>query len=120
MRIEEIVDDEKPNEKAISEQSKKKNKRAANNDESSQKQIVPKTSSGDAVLESEDEDGFPISSTANDKTSAPSGKQHSEASTGKGEKSQAKRKTEVDDSEKSAKRKKDDSAAGDDTVRYDF
>lgn len=65
MKIEEIVDDENPNnENGISKQTKKKksqtSKSSADNGDS-QKQIV-KGGSAVAVLESEDEDGFPISS----------------------------------------------------------
>ncbi|KAI3783805.1 hypothetical protein L1987_42892 [Smallanthus sonchifolius] len=114
VRIEEIIDDEKPNENAVSEQSKKKNKRASNNDCDTQQQIVLKSASSVPVLESEDEDGFPISSAANDKDSTPSGKKIAEESIRKGEKGQAKRKKEVDDSENKAKRKKDDSVVGHD------
>ncbi|KAI5670192.1 hypothetical protein M9H77_10556 [Catharanthus roseus] len=65
VKIEEIVDDENPNnENGISKQTKKKksqtSKSSADNGDS-QKQIV-KGGSAVAVLESEDEDGFPISS----------------------------------------------------------
>ncbi|KAM0061754.1 putative peptidylprolyl isomerase [Helianthus debilis subsp. tardiflorus] len=109
VRIEEIVDDEKPDESAVSEQAKKKNKQASNNADDRQKQIVLKSSSNVPVLESEDEDGFPISSGANDKDDIPSGKKATEESSKKGEKGKAKRKNEVDDSENNAKRKKDDS-----------
>ncbi|KAI3725057.1 hypothetical protein L1987_64830 [Smallanthus sonchifolius] len=66
------------------------------------------------VLESEDEDGFPISFAANDKDNTSSGKKVAEESNRKGEKGQAKRKKEVDDSENKAKRKKDDSVVGHD------
>ncbi|KAI3725058.1 hypothetical protein L1987_64831 [Smallanthus sonchifolius] len=73
------------------------------------------------VLESEDEDGFPISFAANDKDNTSSGKKVAEESNRKGEKGQAKRKKEVDDSENKAKRKKDDSVVGhDDRARYEF
>ncbi|XP_071711186.1 peptidyl-prolyl cis-trans isomerase FKBP53-like [Rutidosis leptorrhynchoides] len=110
VRIEEIVED-KPDEKAVSQQSKKKNKQVSDNDEGSQKQIVLKSSDSVPVLESEDEDGFPISSADKDKDNVQSDKQGSEKSTEKGEKGQTKRKIGVDDSEKSTKRKKDDSIA---------
>ncbi|KAK9075214.1 hypothetical protein SSX86_003535 [Deinandra increscens subsp. villosa] len=115
VRIEEIVDDEKPNENAVSEQSKKKNKRASNNNDDTQQQIVLKSSSNVPELESEDEDGFPISSSAaNGKGNIPSGKKITEESIKKTDKGQAKRKKEVDDSENKAKRSKDDSAEGND------
>ncbi|KAD4584146.1 hypothetical protein E3N88_21747 [Mikania micrantha] len=118
VRIEEIVDDEKPNENAVYEQSKMKDKRASNNDSSTHKQIVlknhrSKDEDGFLVLESEDEDGFPISSSAaNDKESMPSGKKIKEESIKKDEKGQTKRKKEVDDSENKAKRKKEDPVVG--------
>nr|XP_043615402.1 peptidyl-prolyl cis-trans isomerase FKBP53 [Erigeron canadensis] len=102
VRIEEIVDDEKPEEKAAPQQSKK-NKQCSN-DDGAQKQVVLKSSGSVPVLESEDEDGFPISSAANDKASVVSGKQRSVESTAK----------EV--SEKSAKRKRDDSVKVDDSA----
>lgn len=109
VRIEEIVDDEKQNETAVSDQSKKKNKRASKNDDSS-KQIVSRSSSRVPVMESEDEDGFPISSTVNDKDNISNGIKTPEGS--------AKKKRQVDDSEKSAKRKRDDSVVGDGVARY--
>ncbi|KAK1431575.1 hypothetical protein QVD17_08035 [Tagetes erecta] len=110
VKIEEIIEDEKPNENAVSEQSKKKNKKVTNNEGDAQKQLVSKSSSSAPVLESEDEDGFPIS----DKDNIPSGKKITEESIKKGEKGQAKRRNEVEDSENKAKRKKDDSAVSHD------
>ncbi|KAI7733138.1 hypothetical protein M8C21_013291 [Ambrosia artemisiifolia] len=110
VRIEEIVDDEKPNENAVSKQAKK-NKQASNNADDNQQQIVLKSSSSVPVLESEDEDGFPISSAANDKDNIPTVKKVTEESNKKGK---AKRKNEVNDSENKAKRKKDDSVVGHD------
>ncbi|XP_042036099.1 peptidyl-prolyl cis-trans isomerase FKBP53-like [Salvia splendens] len=59
VKIEEIVDDEKPtNENGVSKQAKKKKKAAGN--ENSNSQIVTKTETSVPVLESEDEDGFPV------------------------------------------------------------
>ncbi|XP_076913597.1 peptidyl-prolyl cis-trans isomerase FKBP53-like isoform X2 [Bidens hawaiensis] len=105
VRIEEIVDDEKQNKNAVFEQSKK-NTRASKNDDSSSKQIVSRGSSRVSVMESEGEDGFPISSTVNDKDNISNGIKTSE---GPAKKSEAKKKKQVEDSEKSAKRKRDDS-----------
>ncbi|XVE64108.1 hypothetical protein DITRI_Ditri07aG0075200 [Diplodiscus trichospermus] len=61
--IEEIVDDEKPtNGNAESKRLKKKNKLTESEDKNlSQHQLVVKTGAGMTVLESEDEDGFPVS-----------------------------------------------------------
>uniref|UniRef100_A0A5B7BEQ9 peptidylprolyl isomerase n=1 Tax=Davidia involucrata TaxID=16924 RepID=A0A5B7BEQ9_DAVIN len=63
--IEELVD-EKPanaNENGISKRPKKKNRlRATDDNDNSQQQIVVKSGAHVPVLESEDEDGFPISS----------------------------------------------------------
>ncbi|KAL3524187.1 hypothetical protein ACH5RR_017021 [Cinchona calisaya] len=69
VKIEEIVDDEMQMEDAKSRQTKKKNKkRESNNNESSGKQLVVRGTSVIPELESEDEDGFPISSPAKRKT----------------------------------------------------
>ncbi|KAM7504659.1 hypothetical protein LguiB_003563 [Lonicera macranthoides] len=69
VRIEEIIDEETPaNENAVSKRSKKKNERngySDNND--SQQQIVVKSDPVIQVMESEDEDGFPISSPGKSK-----------------------------------------------------
>lgn len=109
MKIEEIVEDEKQTENTVSEQSKKKNKSASKKVQSSSQQAVLKSSSSVPVLESEDEDGFPISSSASAKDSVPSGIKNTEM------------KKEADDSGKSAKRKRGDSVVGnDDLARYDF
>lgn len=111
VRIEEIVDEDQPaNENATPAQSKKNKK------DNSQGQIVVKKPSNVPVLESEDEDGFPISSKTKEKTSVPESKQESEGTAGKGQNGQGKRKKGTDDSEKSAKKKKDESVKGDDTT----
>lgn len=69
VRIEEIVDEEKPaNENAVSKRSKKKNERNGSSDNNdTQQQIVDKSGPGVQVMESEDEDGFPISSPGKNK-----------------------------------------------------
>lgn len=65
VRIEEIVDEDKPtDEKAISKRAKKKKTQSTDN-ENSNRQIVPKAGTGVPVLESEDEDGFPVSANGN-------------------------------------------------------
>uniref|UniRef100_A0A7C8ZPW4 peptidylprolyl isomerase n=1 Tax=Opuntia streptacantha TaxID=393608 RepID=A0A7C8ZPW4_OPUST len=63
--IEEIVDDDKAsNENGGTKQSKKKKQLTdSENDEASQRQIVVKGNTSASVLESEDEDGFPVSSS---------------------------------------------------------
>lgn len=70
MRIEEIVDDEKPvYENGVSKRSKKKKIRSNVSDDNvdSDRQLVVKSGHDVPVLESEDEDGFPVS-TSGDKT----------------------------------------------------
>ncbi|CAA2988896.1 peptidyl-prolyl cis-trans isomerase FKBP53 [Olea europaea subsp. europaea] len=70
VRIEEIVDDEKPvYENGVSKQSKKKKSRSNVSDDNvdSDRQLVVKSGHDVPVLESEDEDGFPVS-TSGDKT----------------------------------------------------
>lgn len=97
VRIEEIVDDENPATENSTPSKSKKDK---------QGQIVVKSIKNVPELESEDEDGFPKSSSVTDKASVPV---NSEGVTEKGQNSQVKRKKATDDSEQSAKRKKDDS-----------
>lgn len=61
--IEEIVDDEKPTNENDQFKLSKKKKNHLNEQEdqnNSQKQLVIKKGTGGSVLESEDEDGFPI------------------------------------------------------------
>ncbi|CAI9092087.1 OLC1v1027237C3 [Oldenlandia corymbosa var. corymbosa] len=65
VKIEEILDDEKPTkDEFASKQSKKKKiqKDEPKNSENSGKQLIVRGTSGVPVLESEDEDGFPVSS----------------------------------------------------------
>ncbi|XP_019253553.1 PREDICTED: peptidyl-prolyl cis-trans isomerase FKBP53 isoform X1 [Nicotiana attenuata] len=64
VKIEEIVEDEKPkDENAKSKRQKKKKNQSNGTDdtENSERQIVVKSNTGSPLLESEDEDGFPIS-----------------------------------------------------------
>ncbi|KAL7146473.1 hypothetical protein ABFS83_06G043300 [Erythranthe nasuta] len=62
VKIEEIVDEDKP-ENGLSKRAKKKKNQSsmADNNENSNRQIVVKGGSGVPIFESEDEDGFPIS-----------------------------------------------------------
>lgn len=63
VRIEEIFDDDKlVNENGGSKRPKKKNSKSNESDDISQQQIVVKDATGLPILESEDEDGFPVSS----------------------------------------------------------
>ncbi|KAL8552592.1 hypothetical protein ACS0TY_001326 [Phlomoides rotata] len=65
VRIEEIVDEDKPtDENAMSKRAKKK-KTQSNDSDNSNRQIVPKAGTGVPVIESEDEDGFPVSANGN-------------------------------------------------------
>ncbi|KAI3688651.1 hypothetical protein L2E82_46382 [Cichorium intybus] len=95
--IEEIVDDENPATENSTPAKSKKDK---------QGQIVVKSINNVPELEGEDEDGFPKSSSVKDKASVPV---NSEGVTEKWQNSQVKKKKGTDDSEQSAKRKKDDS-----------
>ncbi|KAJ6889314.1 hypothetical protein NC652_030178 [Populus alba x Populus x berolinensis] len=68
--IEEITEDDKPTkENGKSKRLKKKNNQSSDKEDqnNSQQQIVLKRDKGISVLESEDEDGFPISSSAKSK-----------------------------------------------------
>ncbi|XP_065870940.1 peptidyl-prolyl cis-trans isomerase FKBP53-like [Euphorbia lathyris] len=70
--IEEIVDDEKPtHENDQSKRSKKNTQPSVHEDQNnSQQKIVSKRGTGGSVLESEDEDGFPIASSQKSKAAA--------------------------------------------------
>lgn len=63
VRIEEIIDDEEPVKENDASQPKKKKSKSCGSDDNdnSQKQIAVKTGNESPVMESEDEDGFPIS-----------------------------------------------------------
>ncbi|OVA07685.1 Peptidyl-prolyl cis-trans isomerase [Macleaya cordata] len=65
--IEEILDDEKPANGNGSRKRLKKKYQMSDSDDDDQKQIVVKDDTGSKVLESEDEDGFPISSITKNK-----------------------------------------------------
>ncbi|KAL7001641.1 peptidylprolyl isomerase [Sarracenia purpurea var. burkii] len=68
--IEEILDDGKPaTENGIFKQVKKKNQLSAS-DDNAKRQLIVKSDTGGSILESEDEDGFPISSPDKNKTDA--------------------------------------------------
>lgn len=74
VRIEEIIDDETPaNGNGTSQRpKKKKNKQGGTGeDDNSQGQIVVKSSTDIPIIESEDEDGFPISSQDKRKDNVP-------------------------------------------------
>ncbi|XP_031093853.1 peptidyl-prolyl cis-trans isomerase FKBP53 [Ipomoea triloba] len=64
VKIEEIVEDKKPaDESDLSKRPKKKKNQPSKGHENSDKQIVVKSNNSVPVLESEDEDGFPISTS---------------------------------------------------------
>lgn len=62
VKIEEIVEDEKPTNENGSKRAKKKKSHSSMSDgnENSNNQIVPKAGTSVPILESEDEDGFPV------------------------------------------------------------
>lgn len=74
--IEEILDDEKPTgENGIAKQGKKKiQSNASDNNGNSERQLILKSDTGASILESEDEDGFPISLPQKNKADAQSTK----------------------------------------------
>lgn len=63
VRIEEIVDEDKPTDENAKRAKKKKTQ--SNDIENSNCQIVPKAGTGVPIIESEDEDGFPVSANGN-------------------------------------------------------
>lgn len=109
VRIEEIIDDEKPaNENGSSQRPKKTKNKLSGSDgnDNSQRQIVVKSGTGVPVMESEDEDGFPITSADKRKSNFPNTEEKAEVKD-KGIDEGAKKKKEKDDtvSSKTVKRK---------------
>ncbi|KAL3647436.1 hypothetical protein CASFOL_008404 [Castilleja foliolosa] len=88
VRIEEIVDEEKPtNVNGLSKRAKKKK----TDNENSNRQVVAKARTVDPVIESEDDDGFPISANQKNSDISKDEKKSGEAIDGiKGDKSQKK------------------------------
>lgn len=74
MVIEEILDDEKPADgNGIAKRGKKKTQFSTSYDNgNSERQLILKSDTVASILESEDEDGFPISSPQKNKADAPS------------------------------------------------
>ncbi|CAO2839004.1 unnamed protein product [Amaranthus hypochondriacus] len=106
--IEEIVDDEKAtSENAGTKQSKKKKQSAdSNNEKKCEQQIVVKGTSGTLALESEDEDGFPVSLSRKSETNSKILEAKTTTGTTEGKKTK-KKKIEVEEAEsvRSLKRK---------------
>ncbi|KAK1576004.1 hypothetical protein Q3G72_010051 [Acer saccharum] len=97
--IEEIVDDEKPaNSNGQSKRLKKKDKSS-----NSERQIVVKSSASVPVLESEDEDGFPISTSH--KSNGPQVEAEKETDTRANEETEKKKAKDKNDHDASKKRK---------------
>ncbi|KAL3373557.1 hypothetical protein AABB24_005505 [Solanum stoloniferum] len=68
VRIEEILEDEKPTDENGTSKKPKKKKNQSNGIDYSERQIVVKGNTGSPQMESEDEDGFPISAPSENKT----------------------------------------------------
>lgn len=68
VKIEEILEDEKPTDENGTSKKLKKKKNQSNGTEDSERQIVVKGNTDSPLLESEDEDGFPISAPCENKT----------------------------------------------------
>lgn len=68
VRIEEILEDEKPTDENGTSKKPKKKKSQSNGIDDSDRQIVVKGNTDSSLMESEDEDGFPISSPCENKT----------------------------------------------------
>ncbi|KAM3320130.1 peptidyl-prolyl cis-trans isomerase FKBP53 [Capsicum chacoense] len=67
VRIEEILEDEKPTDENGASKKPKKKKNQSNGIEDSKRQIVMEGNTNSSLLESEDEDGFPISAPCENK-----------------------------------------------------
>ncbi|XAR71792.1 Peptidylprolyl isomerase [Bertholletia excelsa] len=108
--IEEIFDDEKPaNENATSKQGKKNQSSNSDGNINTERQIIVKGNTDGMVLESEDEDGFPVSLPDKSKADAPSIERKEEENKDKITDVKAKKKKAKDDKGggKSLKRKVD-------------
>lgn len=109
--IEEIVDDDKAaNENGGTKQSKKKTQLTdSENDEASRQQIVVKGNTSASVLESEDEDGFPVSSSCKSEPDSENPEADTARRIGEGKKKKKKKNDTKDDREvaKNLKRKAD-------------
>lgn len=68
VRIEEILEDEKPTDENGTSKKPKKKKNHSNGIDDSERQIVVKGNTESPLMESEDEDGFPISAPSENKT----------------------------------------------------
>ncbi|KAK4363428.1 hypothetical protein RND71_018669 [Anisodus tanguticus] len=68
VKIEEILEDEKPTDENGTSKKPKKKKNQSNGTDNSERQIVVKGNTDSPLLESEDEDGFPISAPRESKT----------------------------------------------------
>ncbi|KAL3341957.1 hypothetical protein AABB24_026130 [Solanum stoloniferum] len=68
VRIEEILEDEKPTDENGTSKKPKKKKNQSNGIDDSERQIVVKGNTDSPLMESEDEDGFPISAPSKNKT----------------------------------------------------
>ncbi|XVF53981.1 hypothetical protein PTKIN_Ptkin05aG0144400 [Pterospermum kingtungense] len=99
--IEEIVDDEKPTE---SKQLKKKNKFTDSEEKNNSQHQLVKRVAGISVLESEDEDGFPVSATHKSKDAIQEPQQETEKQ-GEKMKTEEGKKKRKDGSEKKRKAK---------------
>ncbi|OWM81489.1 hypothetical protein CDL15_Pgr007527 [Punica granatum] len=104
--IEEITDEEKAvNENSQSKQEKK-NKQNGSVENLHQGQIVPRNSASVPVLESEDEDGFPISKTAPEKKSEEAAKQVDNETTEKVQKKKKRNIKTIEQDDQSDRQKK--------------
>ena len=108
--IEEIVDEEKPaggNGQSKRQKKKKNQSNGSEDDTNPQHQIVVRGESGINVLESEDEDGFPISSKNETKFNLQKPKAEVKPTDNKTEKTKKKKAQEYGDGTTNLKRKVD-------------
>ncbi|XP_010276477.1 PREDICTED: peptidyl-prolyl cis-trans isomerase FKBP53 [Nelumbo nucifera] len=114
--IEEILDDEKPTVANGSQKHPKKKSqlRDSDNDDSSQRQIVVKGSTSAQFLESEDEDGFPISPRSKIKSSVNNLEAEKEKTDKKSDKESKKKKTQDDGNQVTGLKRKSSTAVEDD------
>ncbi|KAJ8536708.1 hypothetical protein K7X08_035109 [Anisodus acutangulus] len=121
VKIEEILEDEKPTDQNGTSKKSKKKKNQPNGTDDSERQIVVKGNTDSPLLESEDEDGFPISGPRESKTKSVRSKKSDgtkDQDTGE-EAPNEKARDNVDERKGLKKRVRDDTSNADDHQRGD-
>lgn len=121
VRIEEILEDEKPTDENGASKKPKKKKNQSNGIEDSKRQIVMEGNTNSSLLESEDEDGFPISAPCENKAkSVTLKKSHGTKYQDTSEEAPNEKSKDKDDENKGLKKRlRDDTSKADDHQRWE-